>query len=350
MKSRNKKKNKISKKPGLILFFIFAALFCVVIVTLPSTQTNRLSYGASIPFTPVPAKNNLQLDWFLPPTYTPPTQQVEPAQESNQVPSIPAVSSTQSNPAPSSGPNPATCSGYEDSGVPIPSNCTCPGVYLICPWTKTDPTDVTVGPNGCEDSLVVGPPPATGKFCIDKPVIYLYPTTPIYVNVTVNSTGSVVISNPTYPQNGWKNILANPGGTLQYQGSNYTELFYETSVTQFQKPTNGIILKTTTLVDSLNTILTQLGLISNEKQEFLSYWVPRLIALHSPYIFFSLLTPFAKAQIDSVTISPKPETMIDFITYFKPVATDANTSILKLPTPVARKGFVAVEWGGVIDK
>lgn len=350
MKSRIKKKNKKSKKTGIVLFFIFAALFCVVIVTLPGTQTNRLSYGASVPYTPVPAKSNLQLDWFLPPTYAPPSQPVKPQQNSNTVSSAPEVSQTQTNPAPSGGPNPATCSGYEDSGVPIPSNCTCPGVYLVCPWTSSDPTDVTVGPNGCEDSLVVGPPPATGKFCIDKPVIYLYPTTPIFVNVTVNSIGSVVISNPTYPQNGWKQILANPGGALQYQGNNYSELFYETSVTKFQKPTNGIILKTATLVDGLNTILVQLGLIGTEKQEFLSYWVPRLIALHSPYIFFSLLSPVAKAQIDSVTISPKPDTMIDFIAYFKPVTTNKNTSSLVLPTTPERKGFVAVEWGGVMDK
>jgi hypothetical protein len=351
MKSHKKKKNKRANKHGLVLLFALAALFVVMIVSLPTTQTKKLTYGATIPFTPVPAHPNLQLEWFLIPTNSPPSTSVVPQLGVTPISSQPVTSSPpMSTTAPSSGPNPATCSGYINSGVPVPSSCTCPGVYLVCPYTTSDPTDVTVGPNGCEDTLLVGPPPATGKFCIDKPVIYLYPTNPTLVNVTVNSTGSVVVSNPTYPQGGWKNILANPGGTLQYEGNQYSELFYETSVTQFQKPTSGIVLASATLSTSLNAILDQLGLIGNEKQEFLSYWIPRLKALHSPYIFFSILSPSAKTQIDAVTIKPKPDTMIDFIAYFKAVETPENNTVLQLPKQPERIGFTAVEWGGVIAK
>src|SRR5579872_972291 len=201
-------------------------------------------------------------------------------------------------PAAPAGPNPATCAGYVNSGVPLPSNCQCPDVYIECPYTTSDPTDVTVGPNGCEDPLFVGSPPKTGKFCIDKPVIYLYPTTPTIVNVTIQTTGSVVVSDPLYPQDGWKDILANPDGTFQYKNKQYSELFYETSVTNFQKPTNGLTIPTSQLSDKLSTLLDQLGLVGHEKEEFLSYWVPRLLALHSPYIYFSLLDPSSKKAID----------------------------------------------------
>src|SRR5579872_7450300 len=223
-------------------------------------------------------------------------------------------------PAAPAGPNPATCAGYVNSGVPLPSNCQCPDVYIECPYTTSDPTDVTVGPNGCEDPLFVGSPPKTGKFCIDKPVIYLYPQKQTFVNVAVQTTGSVVVSNPTYPQGGWKNVLANPDGSLQYQNKQYSELFYETSVTDFQKPTTGITIPTTELSLQLNDILDQLGLIGKEKEEFLTYWIPRLQALRSPDMVLARRSPRSKASIGAVDISPKPDTMIDFIAYFKPVA------------------------------
>lgn len=353
-----RKKSTVKRNVGLVLFF---AVVAAVISILPSIPTKNSSYGAEnttgIQFTPAPAKSSLQLETFgLTPTPEAnfvPVQGTPLATPTTTTPIItqPVFSvPTQTAVVSPSAPNPATCAGYVNSGVPVPSSCTCPDVYIECPYTTSDPTDVTVGPNGCLDPLFVGDPPKTGKFCIDKPVIYLYPTTPTVVNVAVQTTGSVVVSNPLYPQDGWKDILANPDGTFQYRNKQYSELFYETSVTNFQKPTNGITIPITHLSDRLNTLLNQLGLVGHEKEEFLSYWVPRLQALHSPYIYFSLLDPSSKAAIDSVDISPKPDTMIDFIAYFKPLTTPDNGAVLQLPPMPQRKGFVAVEWGGVIDK
>jgi hypothetical protein len=353
MKKRSKSKKKKLSTLSIALLLVLFILFSITIIVLPATQTKEVSYGATIPFTPVPAKSNLQLEWFMLPSPTP--QQSSSQPNATIVPTALVNAPTQKAPAAPivvnpAGPDPATCAGYVNSGVPIPSNCTCPDVYIECPYTTSDPTDVTVGPNGCQDPLFVGDPPKTGKFCIDKPVIYLYPTTPTIVNVTVKTTGYVAVSNPLYPKNGWKNILANPDATFQYNDKQYSELFYETSVTNFQKPTKGITIPTSHLSDRLSTLLDELGLVGHEKEEFLSYWVPHLLALHSQYIFFSLLDPSSKAAIDSVDISPKPDTMIDFIAYFKPVAIPDNGAILQLPPTPQRKGFVAVEWGGVIDR
>lgn len=348
MKKIQKNKKKKPSSLRITTLLVLVILFAIVIVVLPTVQTTKNSYGASIPFTPVPAKSNLQLEWFLLPS---PTQQISPSQaQATTAPTLFSAKPTQVQvPVASPGtPNPATCAGYVNSGVPVPSSCTCPGVYLICPYTTSDPTDVTVGPNGCETPLA-GSPPTSGKFCIDKPVIYLYPTKPTIVNVAVQTTGSVVVSDPLYPTDGWKNILAYPDGTLTYNSKTYSELFYETSVTTFQKPTIGITIPSNQLNEQLNGILDQLGLVGKEKQEFLSYWIPRLQSLHSPYIFFSVLNPTAKAAIDAVDISPKPDTMIDFIAYFKPVMTANTDSSFTLPPIPQRKGFVAVEWGGVID-
>jgi len=347
MKKAPKHKKRKQNKYRVATFLSLVVLFGIVMVVLPTTQTKKNSLGDTIPFTPVPAKSNLQLETFTLPS---PTPQQFSSQQATIIPttvfSVPTSSPTNA----ANNPNPATCAGYVNSGVPLPSNCQCPDIYIICPYTTSDPTDVTVGPNGCLDPLFVGDPPQTGKFCIDKPVIYLYPTTPTLINVKVQTTGSVVVSNPHYPIQGWRDVLAQPNGSLKYQGKFYSELFYETSVTTFDKPTVGITIPTDQLSERLNELLDKLGLVGNEKKEFLAYWIPRLEALHSPYIFFSVLSPSSKATIDAVDISPKPDTMIDFIAYFKATKTLTTDSSLVLPSAPQRNGFVAVEWGGVIDK
>jgi hypothetical protein len=350
MKTQTKKRKQRATPLTIVMFFVLVILFGIVVVALPTIQTKKLSYGATIPFTPVPAKPDLQLEWFLVPTNSPP--------QGNSVPKTTIVPPTftpvskiiPTTTPPASGPNPATCAGYVNSGVPVPSSCDCPGVYVICPYTTSDPTDVTVGPNGCQDPLFVGDPPKTGKFCIDKPVVYLYPTKPTRVNVAVQTSGSVVVSDPHYPVGGWQNVLADPDGNLHYQGHAYSELFYETSVTSFEKPVVGITIPVPQLAERLTILLDRLGLVGSEKQEFLEYWVPRLRALKTPYIYFSILSPSSKSAIDALDITPKPDTLIDFIAYFKPISTPDTTSVLQLPQPPKRSGFTAVEWGGVIDR
>jgi hypothetical protein len=248
----------------------------------------------------------------------------------------------------------------EDNGTIVNSTCTCLDYTIVCknglaytdsgqPFTlppdldfnfpNEPPTD-----NPCGSYLA----PTDGRYCIGKPVIYLYPTMPTTVTVRINTTGNIVVSDPKYPQGGWKRILADPDGTLYYQGNKYNELFYETSVTDFQKPETGITIATNQLPMQLNSLLTQLGLIGHEKQEFISYWLPRLTALHAPYIYFSVIDKTAKRAVDNVSITPKPDTQIAFIAYFKPLQKPLANS-LQLPKIPQRKGFVSVEWGGVIS-
>jgi hypothetical protein len=250
-----------------------------------------------------------------------------------------------------------SCGPEDDNGIKVPADCRCLDASVTC--TNGQPYDDNgkpltgrIGDPPLPVSTVCGSPlaPGDGRYCVAKPVIYLYPQSPQFVSVSVTSTGHIVVSDPHYPQGGWNNVLANPDGNLSYNGKVYSELFYETDVTTFEKPNKGIIISKNNLTESLEGILTKLGLQSNEKEEFLSYWLPRLQQFNSPYIYFSLLDRSVKNRIDNVAITPKPDTQIAFIAYFKPI-TDPNgydTSLSLPPTPV-RKGFVSVEWGGVID-
>lgn len=189
-----------------------------------------------------------------------------------------------------------------------------------------------------------------GTYCMGKPIIYLYPEKPTVVDVKIETTGNIFISDPLYPDGGWKNVLAYPNGNLTYQGKNYRELFYETDVDDFEKPTNGINIPREQVEPELKRILTQLGLNEWERGEFLEFWVPILKNQEKPHIMFSLIQGKAKERIDKVIINPKPNTFIEILAYFKPLDKPFQGPNLKLPNnPPKRVGFTAVEWGGTVD-
>ncbi|HVA96492.1 MAG TPA: hypothetical protein VND99_02465 [Candidatus Acidoferrales bacterium] len=367
------KKQKKRNLSQISLFLILFLLFCVTIVVLPSVETKKFSYGATntaaIPFTPAPAQSNLQMDWFLVPTGTSPstapskaqtqpanpnpakpnkqTQTKNPLQPVNSAPQSPIGHFQPAAPGPKAPvSNGQPCPGGFDSGKPVTGSCYCTALTVTCKNGIGYGANGALypGPNPCGTKIA----PGSGRYCVEKPVIYLYPTVPTLVDVQVITNGSVVVSDPTYPQGGWKDVLANPNGTLSYNGKKYSELFYESSVTDFQQPHLGVTIPKSQLTEKLGSLLDELGLVGPEKQEFLSFWLPQLKAMPTPYIFFSVLTPSAKAAIDTVAISPKPDTQIAFIAYFKAALTPAKDT-LQLPATPKRQGFVSVEWGGVID-
>jgi hypothetical protein len=188
--------------------------------------------------------------------------------------------------------------------------------------------------------------------CIDKPIIYLYPTEPTYVNVKLDIPGYVTVSLPQYPEStGWQNVFALPGGILQYQNASYYSLYYETAVAKTIRPDRGLFIKTENLSTELADLAIKYGLNGFETKEFMDYWLPELKELDMPYIFVSVYNDTEKDEIDKVLFNPYPETFIHFLTYFKGVNAPYTVAPLEIPsTPPARIGFTAVEWGGTIDR
>ena len=239
-----------------------------------------------------------------------------------------------------------------------------------CSWNapSVGPASECLVPPNISGSFVDLPPPNFGKpsvncaaararllstngaWCIGKPVIYLYPKTPTVVDVKLNIPGEIYISIPLYPDDGWKNILAEPDGSLTYNAKTYHELYYESKVKINEVPTDGIIIPVSRLKEKLWEITQKLGLKSSEQSEFLEYWLPKLRDLNKQYIIFSLLSVQEKERIDGVKISPKPDVFINFIAYFRGVDYPVAIEPLTFPTPAERYGFTAVEWGGTIGK
>ncbi len=284
-------------------------------------------------------------------------------------------SSPAPTPAPTSTPVPSGNACNYDNGQPAQVNngvpvtdptCFCPAILVECRnkqcvrilnakvdcpivglWTTPGGNKVYIKDPFCGDPYFT---PTDGTFCIGKPVIYLYPTKDTLVNVKLNIPGTITQSIPLYPDGGWKNVLAHPNGSLEYQGKTYSELYYESAVDKISPPQKGLVMEKSKLEQELRTLTSKLGLIDKEQQEFLDYWLPKLKQINYPYVFVSVIEPKEKERIDGVNINPVPDTKIEFLAYFKGLDKKIAVEPLVLPNePPQRVGFTAVEWGGTID-
>jgi len=341
----------MSQNGGMALFILALIIIASFILTggFPIFQDSTTAQNTAnqtfvlVPNNPQPANQTLQLQTL---EFTTPT----PSSSPTLAHAAPAPSSSIHLPAP------GTTVCPMDSAHTT-SNCSCLDLKINCDanqqCTSID-NNLMGGVYACSAGPTTDPcsavtPGSTGFYCLTKPVIYLYPVKDTTVNVTLNIPGSIVESIPRYVDSGWT-VLAHPNGNLEYLGKNYPELYYESSVTKVNPPQQGFVVEKSQAKTTLIEITTKLGLIKSEQIEFLSYWLPKLDNLNSPYLFISIIDNNEKERIDNVTISPKPETKIEFLVYFKPVYAPYSPPEFKLPNqPPKRNGFTAVEWGGTID-
>lgn len=344
-KTTIKKKYNKKEKNGLLKFVFltgFIVLLGLALFLQNSQKPTQISNIAS-----ETTKKSIQLGTFTLPSSAVPNTTIT----SN--PQIPTKTPTPT-PTPSN-----ACS--HDTGTTInPDLCKCVAVVLQCEnkMCKTANYDARVTDTGdlCYTFTRNGGHAdpckqlADGYYCYGKPIIYLYPTMPMLVDVSIETSGEIFVSDPLYPEGGWKNILAHPSGKLEYEGKTYKELFYESNITDLHVPIHGLTLKTESIEGELDMVLTKLGLIGYEKKDFIEFWAPRLRALNTPYIFFSTISEAEKERTDNVTITPKPDTFIGFIAYFKPLNYPYTGPQMVLPeNPPDRIGFTAIEWGGTIE-
>lgn len=290
---------------------------------------------------PGPAQNTLQISGLATatPVPIPPPIQISNPPPGNTSGTIPQITTAPNQSLPT------TCGLTTTPWGAFNNNCGPGNCVIDGPATKA--SDCCPGSGGQAN----WPDNRSPYWCDAKPVIYLYPTKPTNVSVKITIPGKITVSIPKYEENeGWKNVLAYPNGDLIYKNNKYSELFYETIQERTTPPAAGWVVKMSNLKAKLTVITTKLGLKENEQQEFLSYWLPRLKDLEKPYVFVSVFTGNEKQSIDKVDISPKPDTFIEFIMYYKGVDAPFNIKPLELPQDIPpRTGFTAVEWGGILD-
>lgn len=184
-----------------------------------------------------------------------------------------------------------------------------------------------------------------------KPAVYLYPKEKQLVNVKVFPKGELSFTDPPYNQDkGWT-VWANPNGFLSnYPNSlpisqNY--LYYESKLldSKIHKPQKGWVVKPSELENLFNDILPKLGLNDKEKNDFMDYWSDKLP--DSPYYFVGIIEKPQRDYLETLNVTPNPDTSIRFSLYFEALDKPKAVQQPEIQTP-SREGFTLVDWGGMV--
>lgn len=175
-----------------------------------------------------------------------------------------------------------------------------------------------------------------------KPVIYLYPETKTDVTVQLDYNGTFTVTYPAY-EDGW-HVTAFPDGTLQdlADGAEYSYLFWEGVDDADYDFSAGFVVKADDTEAFLKEKLAYMGLTPREYNEFIVYWLPKM--LENPYNLVSFQQE-RYTDIAVLHIDPAPDSLLRVFMAYKPLEQSVELEEQRLE-PFERKGFAAVEWGG----
>lgn len=186
---------------------------------------------------------------------------------------------------------------------------------------------------------------AMGGGCA-KPVVYLYPTTTRLVTVKVGA--HVTVSEPLYPSEGWRNVVARPDGQLSYNGVSYESLFWEgQGFGEYPAIASGSVVKRAEAAAAMCRALTQQGLHTKEISDFMAFWESKIP--NKPYIRLTWLTTEQINTLAPLSVTPKPDTIIRV--FLDMDGYDSPPKLLPQSLKkIERKGFTVVEWGGLTSE
>ncbi len=178
-----------------------------------------------------------------------------------------------------------------------------------------------------------------------KPVLYLYPKEN-NTKVTVTFEKPELLTT-TYPKfiNKWS-VVANKNGDLyDKDGKYYYGLYWEENGHTPVSFEEGFYVTKDKAIEFLEEKLDTVGLNSKEKNEFIMYWLPILEKNEKSLVYFELTNE--REAYNKLNITPNPDSLLRVAIHVKKVDKKTNIKKQKLKT-FKRKGFTAVEWGGVI--
>lgn len=206
-----------------------------------------------------------------------------------------------------------------------------------------------------------------------KPVVYLYPEKTTEVSVKFNAPIQFTTDIPEY-KNSW-NVLASPNGSLQdlnqkdgdcnkidsskfgseyateaCKTNNYPYLYWSGNIISQKYPdmTKGWIIAKEDLKNFLQQKLTEINFSSQEKNDFISYWLPELLNKNSSYYRISFLQTGELNKIFPMTVTPTPDTIFRIFLDYQPLSQKPSQSIQPQNlSKLVRHGFTLVEWGGL---
>lgn len=176
-----------------------------------------------------------------------------------------------------------------------------------------------------------------------KPVVYLYPSESTTISLEVNPVGKFTFTYPEY-ENGWT-VNASPDGTLSIGDKTYDYLFWEGVQSSYVVPENkGDCVASNETVAYLEKQLENYGLNYREKQDFITFWAPKLISNTYNYIVFIEGDAYDEA-VASHESSYTFDSNIKLYMLYQGLDTEVE-SFGQVESSVKREGSVYVEWGG----
>ena len=176
-----------------------------------------------------------------------------------------------------------------------------------------------------------------------KPIIYIYPTKDIDVNIKVSNPELFTVTYPKY-NDGWQVKALTDGTLIDKNDKKYYALYWEgnnknTSIVK----EDGFIVKGKDSASFLEEKLEILGLNYKERNEFIMYWLPKLEKNKYNYIRFQTQDEINNNM--ELYIDPKPDTIIRVRMDYKALDKKIKVKIQEL-TKLERSGYTVVEWGG----
>ena len=188
----------------------------------------------------------------------------------------------------------------------------------------------------CDDQPSIDPNnPST-----DKPVIYLYPEETMEISVKLDYNGKFTSTYPKY-NDGWE-VIAEPDGTISYNGREYYCLFWEGISNVDYSLEKGFCVNGEDTEKFLEDSLKKLGLTDKEANEFIIYWLPKMENNEYNIISFQKELYTDNAEL---TVSPAPDTLIRVFMAWQGSDKFVEIEPQNLTAP-ERIGFTVVEWGG----
>ncbi|MBQ8738778.1 MAG: hypothetical protein IJZ04_04690 [Clostridia bacterium] len=217
----------------------------------------------------------------------------------------------------------------------------CIGDEISVEYSKIEvPNDKTKPPRFVAEQIY---PVIYEEMIAEKPIIYLYSDSDTVCAVKVDINGKLTCTYPEHGDNGWKNFVVKPDGTLVFpDGKTYYALYWEgvqNTIFDFSK---GFCVRGEDTAQFLEWALKEQGLNDREANEFIIYWLP--LMQENPYNIISFQTN-AYTDTAKLEINPNPDSLLRvFMAYYK-----SNTEVeieAQEFEGFERKGFTVVEWGG----
>lgn len=173
------------------------------------------------------------------------------------------------------------------------------------------------------------------EISVDKPNVYLYPTAPTNVRVSVPQWRRITESDPAYPAEGWR-VRAFPDGRLVTTAGPRDFLFYELAwdPARFQTEAGWCVpgeIGQATIEDAMG----DMGFLPNEIDDFAEGWDESFPAAE-------WLTVYPQFDLPALVIEPAPDHLLRAWFYVTDGCSAAEAPELPI---LPRTGWHAAEWG-----